>query len=256
MLPSIITGDKTGAAKELCAYMRNYINSEEFMASYTSLKEANMPLTDQDGNKLYMLKQNLETVELNIRNYPNDAPYVAEQTAYKKKYQAGIDYINETSKTDFPKRDVWEKVYPSNPEILVKQRLEEYLALVKTVDFDARLTEPDAYNIRKFANPAYEKKDKKWKACYRAGKEVNAVVTEYVTEWLKGDIMSAQKTKMTVAAPAPAEATTTDTAAPVEATSTDAAVAETEASTTMESAGTPAASPTETNDKEAKPVQT
>ena len=72
--------------------------------------------------------------------------------------------------------------------------MEAYLALVEKVDFNATLTEPDNYKIRKFTNPAYEKKSPEWKAVYRAGKDVNQVVTEFVKEWLKGEIISSTKT--------------------------------------------------------------
>ncbi|MGZ5222418.1 MAG: hypothetical protein ACXWC7_20185, partial [Chitinophagaceae bacterium] len=36
-----------------------------------------------------------------------------------------------------------------------------------------------------------------WKALYRAGKEVNDVVTAFVKDWMKGEIIAAQKNKMT-----------------------------------------------------------
>ena len=47
-----------------------------------------------------------------------------------------------------------------------------------------------------FVNPDYEKKSKKWKAIYRAGKEVNDAVTAFVKDWLKGEIIADVKTKM------------------------------------------------------------
>ncbi len=34
-----------------------------------------------------------------------------------------------------------------------------------------------------------------WKACYRAGKEVNGVVTTFVKDWLKGEIMHVEQGK-------------------------------------------------------------
>lgn len=36
----------------------------------------------------------------------------------------------------------------------------------------------------------------KWKAIFRAGKEVNDVVTPFVKEWLSGEIIAANKIKM------------------------------------------------------------
>ncbi|MCJ7468590.1 MAG: hypothetical protein MUO53_18070 [Maribacter sp.] len=205
LLPSIISGDKTGAAKDLCVYIKNYINSEEFIKSYYELKEDAMPLRDPldpNGNSLGVLKKNLKVFELNIKNYPNDVAYVAEQKKLKDQAQASIDNIMKASKNPFPEKELWEKTYPENPEVLVKKRLQDYLALVKTVDFSAKLTAPDKYKIQQFVNPVYERKNAQWKACYRAGKEVNDVFTSFVQEWLNGEIIATVKTKMSSASEA------------------------------------------------------
>jgi hypothetical protein len=208
MLKNIITGDKVGAARELCEYIKKYVNSVEFMDAYTKLKEDAMPLRDDGeygGSTLGTLKEEVAVFELNIKNYPNDAKYVAEQKQMKADNLKRIENLLETAKKPFPNKELWEKTYPDNPEVFVKKRLEEYLTLVATIDFDAKLTAPDKYNKMKFVNPVYEKKDMKWKAYYRAGKEVNEVFTAFVKEWLKGEIISSNKSKMTVVADSKAE---------------------------------------------------
>lgn len=68
---------------------------------------------------------------------------------------------------------------------MVRKRLQSYLSLVATVDFDAQLTNSNQYGIRKFVKPEYEKKDNRWKAIFRAGREVNGVVTAFVKDWMK-----------------------------------------------------------------------
>ncbi|MGB5436408.1 MAG: hypothetical protein WBM98_11010 [Maribacter sp.] len=210
LLPSIIAGDKTGAAKELCHYIKNYINSEEFIISYNEMRQDALPLRDsQDPNRrsLGSLKSELKTIELNIKNYPNDVAYITEQKKLKDQAQASIDNIMEASKKPFPNKELWEQTYPTNPEVLVKKRLQEYLALVNTVDFSAKLTAPDNYKIQKFVNPTYESKSPQWKACYRAGKEVNDVFTSFANEWLKGEIIASVKTKMSDTSIGPKEET-------------------------------------------------
>lgn len=72
-----------------------------------------------------------------------------------------------------------EKRYPSDAKELIKQRLNEFLEVSATVDFDAQL------NGSMFANPTYEAKSQQWKMCYRAGKEVVAVAREEAQAWLK-----------------------------------------------------------------------
>lgn len=213
MLNAIITGDKTGAAKELCEYVRKYVNSEEFAAEYSRLREDAMPLTDR-GMSLASLKRNSEVFRTNIRNYPNDTKYVAEQQKQLDDNEKRITALMEASKKPFPGKELWEKTYPTDPAVVVKKRLQEYIQLVGTVDFNAKLTTSGRKQV--FVNPAYEKKPLKWKAIYRAGKEVNDVVTAFVKEWLKGEIIAAVKTTMTVKAEPvvpPAQKTNTGNAA-------------------------------------------
>lgn len=202
LLESIITGDKAGAAKELCEYVKKYVNSEEFAAEYNKLREDAIPLTDQ-GMSLASLKRNSEVFKLNIKNYPNDTKYVAEQQQKLDENEKRVTALMNAAKKPFPGKEAWEKMYPADPAKVVKKRLQEYIQLVATVDFTAKLT--GTGKKQTFVNPAYEKKSLKWKAIYRAGKEVNDVVTTFVKEWLKGEIISATKTTMTaqVSTPAP-----------------------------------------------------
>ncbi len=198
LLPSIINGDKVGASKELCNYIRKYVNSEEFITDYENLKEDAMPLLNSNGRNISSLKKDKAVIELNIKNYKTDVKYVAEQQKILDETQKGIDALIAASKKSFPNKDAWEKLYPPKPEVFVKQRLQDYLALVATVDFNAALTDPDKYKKRKFVNPIFEKKNDKWKACFRAGKEVNETITAFAKEWLTGEIISKTKSKMTV----------------------------------------------------------
>ena len=192
-LAAVIAGDKTGIAKDLCEYVRKYINSEEFIAEYERLREEAMPLR-QDGMTLSNLKQSKEVFETNIRNYKSDTKYVAEQQKKLDENQVKLDAILEAAKKNFPGKAEWEQAYPTDPAILVKKRLQEYLALVPTVDFNATLTGKGSRQT--FVNPVYEKKSLKWKAIFRAGKEVNDVVTAFVKEWLKGEIIAKEKGTM------------------------------------------------------------
>ena len=72
-----------------------------------------------------------------------------------------------------------EKKMPSDPNELIKKRLQEFLSVSATVNFDAKLIGTT------FADPAYESKSQQWKACYRAGREVIAAAREEAQTWLK-----------------------------------------------------------------------
>lgn len=194
LLPAIISGDKAGAAKELCEYIKKYINSIEFTTEYDKLRESAMPLVDR-GMSLANLKRSKEVHQKNINNYKTDIKYVAEQQEKLDEVQKRIDAMVIAAKNPFPGKETWTKLYPANPAIIIKARLQEYLQVSATVDFNAKLT--GTGKRQTFVNPAYEKKSLKWKAIFRAGKEVNEVVTAFVKEWLKGEIIAAEKTTMT-----------------------------------------------------------
>ncbi len=206
MLPSIISGDKTGVAKELCDYVKKYVSSEAFIADYNKRREEALPLM-ADGKTIATLRGNIIVYGKNIKNYKTDTKYVAEQQLLLDADQKSLDAMLETAKKPFPDKELWEKAYPSDPTILVKKKLQEYLQLVATVDFTAKLTTTG--DRAKFVNPVYEKKNLKWKAIYRAGKEVNDVVTVFVKEWLKGEIIPKNKIKMDDNSAAPAANNTT-----------------------------------------------
>jgi hypothetical protein len=186
LLPSIISGDKAGAAKELCDYVKNYVNSKEFTEEYIKLRDDAMPLTD-NGMSLSSLKRNSEVFRINIKNYPNDTKYVAEQQKKLDENEKKIVALQEAAKKPFPGKDAWQKLYPQDPAVMIRAHLQEYLQVVATVDYNAKLT--GTGKKQTFVNPVYEKKSLKWKAIYRTGKEVNDAVAVFVKEWLKGDII-------------------------------------------------------------------
>lgn len=105
-----------------------------------------------------------------------------EQLGYKQKKKPGIlnpmKMLDKAVDKQLNKGDD-EKRIPSDPEILIRQRLQEFLDIAATVDFDATLSG------RMFSNPAYESKSPQWKMCYRAGKAVITAAEEEVREWLK-----------------------------------------------------------------------
>ena len=72
-----------------------------------------------------------------------------------------------------------ETKYPSDPAVLIRERLTEFLRISGTVDFDAEL------DGTSFADEKYEKKSHTWKMCFRAGKPVIDAAREEAEVWLK-----------------------------------------------------------------------
>jgi hypothetical protein len=186
LLPSIVQGDKTGAAKELCAYIREYCSSEAFISKYREKREAAKP-TDEPPAMTPELKDmyssSIKEMEKLLKD-PNTAKYLDKKV--KEATQKQIDEMKAAlamGNDPAPNKTKWEKNYPADVNQLLKRRLQQYIDLAATVDFSATLVPRGSKMI--FANPEYEKKSLQWKACYRAGKEVNAVVTAFARDWMK-----------------------------------------------------------------------
>lgn len=68
-------------------------------------------------------------------------------------------------------------------KVIIRQLLKNYLATVKTVDFNAA-TMQNSYGKKVFVNPEYQAKPADWKLCFRAGKQVNEAARPLVEQWL------------------------------------------------------------------------
>ncbi|MBU2904686.1 hypothetical protein KO529_07790 [Arenibacter algicola] len=201
LLATIVEGDKVGAAKELCEYIKLYCNSEEFMAVYQKKRADSKPSSEpprMDDAVLQGMRDGIKDLEAaltDLRKAPKEnAQSIAMFEPMLEEQKATVALYEDPT----PNKTKWEKSYPADPAVLVKRKLEEYLSLVSKVDFNAKLSAPDNYKIKKFVNPDYESKSPQWKACYRAGKEVNTAVSAFVKTWLQGEIISSTKTKMPV----------------------------------------------------------
>lgn len=199
LLPSIIQGDKAGAARELCAYVKLYVNSTDFMEDYQKRREAARPTSEPwrpDEEMIRNQRQSVKELEKQIAELKKQKSLSPDLIKTYEKGLADQKKMLADWEDPHPNLTRWQKQYPEDPAILVKARLQDYLALVATVDFTAPLTAPDKYKRVKFVNPSHEKQSLRWKACFRAGKEVNEVVTAFVKEWLKGEIISKEKNRM------------------------------------------------------------
>lgn len=185
LLPAVINGNKTQVAKELCAYVKTYVSSEAFMKTYAAKREKTKPTSEPWRPDAKDIQQQEEQIKITEKE-------IAKVKAAKQMPEAAIKAMDDAIaqqkkqiaawKEPTPNKTKWDKNYPENPAVMIKARLEEYLQLAATVDFTATLT---GGNKKKFTNPAYESKSLKWKAVYRAGKDVNTVVTAFVKDWLK-----------------------------------------------------------------------
>jgi hypothetical protein len=77
----------------------------------------------------------------------------------------------------------WKDEYPENPQVLIRKRLQTFLDLSATVDFNAELKESGGK--KRFVNPAYEAKSTEWKQIFRSGKEITEMAREFAKKWIK-----------------------------------------------------------------------
>jgi hypothetical protein len=189
LLQSVISGDKTTAAKELCVWLKDYTKSEEFILAYNQRREALKPKTNNvvrpDEETIAMTRESLKSIERDLAQMKKTKGTPAASIKSMEDQAAQQRAMLKAWDDPFPALSRWQANYPANVQELVRKRLQSYLDVVATVDFDAQLTQPDKYGIRKFVKADYEKKDNRWKAIYRAGREVNGVVTAFVKDWMK-----------------------------------------------------------------------
>lgn len=182
LLPDIIKGDKAGAAKEVCAYIKQYSESIEFHQAYQKQRTANQPTWEKPGeiNQAYVdnLKFSVADMEKEMKGLSNDTKkmYAKMVTALQEQLKEAADPLPQTTK--------WKEKYPASTDSAIIKALKFYLSEQATVDFAAQTVLKG--KTRYFVNPQYEKeRSGTWKTIYRGGKEVNTVVKAFVTAWLK-----------------------------------------------------------------------
>lgn len=186
MLSAIMAGDRTAAARELCDYVKAYVNSPEFRQDYEKLREASKPESEPYAMDAATLQATRESVREMEKQYETlkASKQVPEATlAEFRKSIVGMKAQLAAVTDPTPHLTEWKRLYPEDPTVFVKARLNEYLELLGTVDFNAQVS--GSPKNQKFVNPVYEKKSLKWKAIYRAGKDVNDVAAVFAKEWLK-----------------------------------------------------------------------
>lgn len=187
LLPAVVQGDKLKAVKEMELYIKEYTKSEAFKKDYEEYRNLYKPTSEPqpvsqeviDGMK----ESYAQTMEM-INNPDLISMLPKEALEQYKKSMEEMKLQLEKSQDPTPNKTKWEKEYPADPKPLIKKKLQEFLTVSSSVDYNAELT-TNKYNKKIFVNPDYEKKSPEWKACFRAGKEVNAEARFFVQNWLK-----------------------------------------------------------------------
>jgi hypothetical protein len=203
---NIVLGNRTAVAKDLLAYVKQYVNSGAFINEYSALKESNKPAENKpktpeeirnetvaaykksvaemeeaikkaDANTKPVFQQILEQSKKLLKDAED--PNNKSMAGYAKAYP---DMVKASQESYAGQLKQWEEQYPANHMLFVKQRLDQFLEETKDVDFAAELVTQNGK--KKFVNPAYEKKSNRWKMAFRAGKEVVEPARAFVHQWI------------------------------------------------------------------------
>lgn len=134
---------RAAVVRGLAAYVRTYVKSAEFKKDYAQAYKNSKP----KGFGLPSL----------------DPEAIARKAADKVQGKGGQTPVT----------------LDKNPDVTIRRRLEAFLEMSATVDFDAKL------EGRQFADPEYEAKPSEWKMCFRAGREATMAAREEAEAWIK-----------------------------------------------------------------------
>ena len=205
---NILTGNRAEIAKDLLNYTKQQVNSEAFRKQYEQMRKDAMPeepteklLTKEEVRKREIagVEKSLAESAKTIKELPdmakilqptidmlkkNLADYKDPKSAAIEMYYQGEVYEHEHRIKRYKERLAqWEKDYPANYKLVIKERLQKFISLAKTVDFTAELK--TVGNKKKFVNPAYEGKSYEWKQVFRAGKEVIIPAIAFAENWIR-----------------------------------------------------------------------
>jgi len=204
---NVALGDRASLALDVLNYTKSYVNSPGFIKAYEDARIAATPVKPApprskeqiQKEKIAELEKTIAEGEQSMKTLPKDLvePFKEVQQMLKdqkKDYEnpdsemlalfvtsEGYTYTNAKARYE-EEVDRWEKEYPSDYKKMITSRLEEFLQVTADVDFNAQLKEE--YRLKKFVNPAYEKKSAEWKMAYRAGKPAVEAARAFAKAWL------------------------------------------------------------------------
>jgi F0F1-type ATP synthase membrane subunit b/b' len=206
---SILTGDKAAIARDLMQFAKQEIGSESFRQKYEQMRKGAKPQEPviEKRSKEDLRKEKIQETEKSIRDTEENIKKMSADIAkalkpmlevlhnnlkdYKDPKSQMIDlfYQSELMQNEGRQRSYeedmkkWEQDYPADCRQLIRARLQRFIDLAKTVDFNAALK--DVNGKKKFVNPVYEGKPYDWKQIYRAGKDVIDPAVIFATQWIK-----------------------------------------------------------------------
>jgi monoamine oxidase len=204
---NIALGNRAAIVKDLGAYTKRFVNTEEFKNEYREHRELSKPQMPKKAKNIdevreeqvtamkksitqleamqkmdnadlrKMAAENVGALKKQLKELedPNNPLIKMMADGEKMRYEIDMKNFDDNYKK-------WEKENPENHMLLVKSRLQKFLDVTADVDFQAALKEQ--YGKKRFVNPAYESKPDEWKQAFRAGKEATEAARAFAKQWL------------------------------------------------------------------------
>lgn len=205
-IKSIATGNRKKLVADLLVYTKQHVQSQAFVKQYKAMKESRKPqpakIQTPDEMRRDMIEQYKKSIaetEASLKKADASMKPVFEKllvdagkqlkevqdpnnkmiASYAKNYPDMIKMIDLQHQS---KIEQWEKEFPDNHLLFVKERLEMFMKETKNIDFDAALQVKNGKKY--FVNNEYERKSNYWKMAFRAGRDVVLTAREYVSDWI------------------------------------------------------------------------
>lgn len=205
-IKSIATGNRKKLVADLLVYTKQHVQSQAFVKQYKAMKESRKPqpakIQTPDEMRRDMIEQYKKSIaetEASLKKADASMKPVFEKllvdagkqlkevqdpnnkmiASYAKNYPDMIKMIDLQHQS---KIEQWEKEFPDNHLLFVKERLEMFMKETKNIDFDAALQVKNGKKY--FVNIEYERKSNYWKMAFRAGRDVVLTAREYVSDWI------------------------------------------------------------------------
>lgn len=207
-IKNIATGNRVEVANDLLVAVKEYIGSDDFKAEYEKARQQAKPQepTGKIRSKEEIRKEKIAEAEKGIKETEESIKKATPEVAatlkgviemfqgyieqYKDPNNQMIDLFWQGEKQTVEmalkkyKEDMakWQTRFPEDSRQMIKNRLKQFIDIAATVDFNAQLK--DAYGLKKFVNPAHERKSAEWKQMFRAGKDVTETAKKFAEKWL------------------------------------------------------------------------
>lgn len=209
-LKKIAAGQRAEAVREIVAFAKGYVRSDDFKNRYMEYRnnqkpeppEKPKPMAQQRAEQKAQLQQSIKETETNMKSLLADQRQMLQPTVEMMKQQLK-EYDNpenpmfskqmeEMQKQMYDmqmeehrtKTAEWEQKYPVDAKPMIRGWLTKFLDETKDVDFSAALKD-GPYGKKIFVNPAYENKSSNWKMAYRAGRDVVETGRAAARQWLE-----------------------------------------------------------------------